>query len=81
MNEGVTHMGPSPQSELSQKELMVMTLVVFSPQCRELHSELDNLSDEYLSCLRKLQHCREELNQSQQPPPRVRESILPYCPG
>lgn len=42
------------------------------PQCRELHSELDNLSDEYLSCLRTLQHCREELNQSQQLPPRVR---------
>lgn len=42
------------------------------PQCRELHSELDNLSDEYLSCLRKLQHCREDLNQSQQLPPGVR---------
>uniref|UniRef100_A0A8D2KKQ3 TRAF3 interacting protein 3 n=2 Tax=Urocitellus parryii TaxID=9999 RepID=A0A8D2KKQ3_UROPR len=39
-------------------------------ECRELHSELDNLSDEYLSCMRKLQHCREELNHSQQPPPR-----------
>ncbi|XP_047377084.1 TRAF3-interacting JNK-activating modulator isoform X2 [Sciurus carolinensis] len=49
-------------------------------ECRELHSELDNLSDEYLSCLRKLQHCREELNHSQQPPPRVRGSILLYNP-
>eukprot|EP00069_Balaena_mysticetus_P020566 bmy_12969T0 len=53
---------------------VLMTLVVVSPslpaQCRELHSELDSLSDEYLSCLRKLQHCREELNQSQQLPPR-----------
>ena len=48
------------------------------PQCRELHSELDNLSDEYLSCLRKLQHCREELNQSQKLPPRVRALILSY---
>ncbi|XP_066888393.1 TRAF3-interacting JNK-activating modulator isoform X2 [Kogia breviceps] len=37
---------------------------------RELRSEVDNLSDEYLSCLRKLQHCREELNQSQQLPHR-----------
>lgn len=50
-------------------------------QCKELHSELDNLSDEYLSCLRKLQHCREELNQSQQLPPRVRGSILPDRPA
>ncbi|KAM4814418.1 TRAF3-interacting JNK-activating modulator isoform X3 [Urocitellus parryii] len=47
-------------------------------ECRELHSELDNLSDEYLSCMRKLQHCREELNHSQQPPPRVRGSIFLY---
>ncbi|KAM5238767.1 TRAF3-interacting JNK-activating modulator [Ctenodactylus gundi] len=39
-------------------------------ECTELHSELDNLSDEYLSCLRKLQHCREELNNNLQPPPR-----------
>lgn len=50
------------------------------PQCRELHSELDNLSEEDLSCLRKLQHCREELNQSQQQPPRVRAFLLPHSP-
>ncbi|KAF3823286.1 hypothetical protein GH733_010722 [Mirounga leonina] len=60
----------SPKPSHNEMEPEVMTLVVFSPQCRELHSELDNLSDEYLSCLRKLQHCREELNQSQQSPPR-----------
>lgn len=78
---GNSHRALSPTWALSQKELVVMMLVVFSPQCRELHLELDNLSDEYLSCLRKLQHCREELNQSPRPLPRVRGSILPYRPG
>ncbi|XP_027726671.1 TRAF3-interacting JNK-activating modulator [Vombatus ursinus] len=41
-------------------------------ECEELHSELDSLSDEYLSCLRKLQQCREELNRGQRPPHRRR---------
>ncbi|XP_022449190.1 TRAF3-interacting JNK-activating modulator-like isoform X2 [Delphinapterus leucas] len=62
-----------------KRRTVLMTLVVFSrnapptapTQCKELHSELDSLSDEYLSCLRKLQHCQEELNQSQQLPPRA----------
>ncbi|KAL2770885.1 TRAF3-interacting JNK-activating modulator isoform 1 [Daubentonia madagascariensis] len=54
------------RDQLQQKNLQLQAK---EKECRELHSELDNLSDEYLSCLRKLQHCREELNQSQQPPP------------
>ncbi|XP_021098071.1 TRAF3-interacting JNK-activating modulator isoform X1 [Heterocephalus glaber] len=41
-------------------------------ECTELHSELDNLRGEYLSCLHKLQRCREELNHSLQLPPRRR---------
>ncbi|KAB1258742.1 TRAF3-interacting JNK-activating modulator [Camelus dromedarius] len=53
-----------------QLQKKTLQLLAKEKECRELHSELDNLSDEYLSCLRKLQHCREELNQSQQPPPR-----------
>ncbi|XP_054330413.1 TRAF3-interacting JNK-activating modulator isoform X4 [Pongo pygmaeus] len=53
-----------------QLQKKTLQLQAKEKECRELHSELDNLSDEYLSCLRKLQHCREELNQSQQLPPR-----------
>uniref|UniRef100_A0A2R8PFM4 TRAF3 interacting protein 3 n=1 Tax=Callithrix jacchus TaxID=9483 RepID=A0A2R8PFM4_CALJA len=53
-----------------QLQKKTLQLQAKEKECRELHAELDNLSDEYLSCLRKLQHCREELNQSQQPPPR-----------
>ncbi|XP_007951218.1 TRAF3-interacting JNK-activating modulator [Orycteropus afer afer] len=53
-----------------QLQKKTLQLQAKEKECRELHSELDNLSDEYLSCLRKLQHCREELNRSQQPPPR-----------
>ncbi|XP_057583396.1 TRAF3-interacting JNK-activating modulator [Hippopotamus amphibius kiboko] len=53
-----------------QLQKKTVQLLAKEKECRELHSELDNLSDEYLSCLRKLQHCREELNQSQQPPRR-----------
>lgn len=55
------------RDELQKKTLQLQAK---EKECRELHSELDNLSDEYLSCLRKLQHCREELNQSQQQPRR-----------
>lgn len=71
MNDRVAYTGPSPLPGLCP-ELWWRPWWYSPPQCRELHSELDNLSDEYLSCLRKLQHCREELSQSQQPPPRVR---------
>ncbi|XP_004775359.1 TRAF3-interacting JNK-activating modulator isoform X4 [Mustela putorius furo] len=53
-----------------QLQKKTLQLQAKEKECKELHSELDNLSDEYLSCLRKLQHCREELNQSQQLPPR-----------
>ncbi|XP_016062968.1 PREDICTED: TRAF3-interacting JNK-activating modulator isoform X2 [Miniopterus natalensis] len=53
-----------------QLQKTTLQLQAKEKECRELHSELDNLSDEYLSCLRKLQHCREELNQGQQLPPR-----------
>ncbi|KAM9612802.1 TRAF3-interacting JNK-activating modulator isoform 1-T2 [Trichechus inunguis] len=53
-----------------QLQKKTLQLQAKEKECRELHSELDNLSDEYLSCLRKLQHCREEMNRSQQPPPR-----------
>ncbi|XP_053463840.1 TRAF3-interacting JNK-activating modulator isoform X1 [Nycticebus coucang] len=52
-----------------QLQKTTLQLQAKEKEYRELHSELDNLSDEYLSCLRKLQHCREELKQSQQPPP------------
>ncbi|KAK1329342.1 hypothetical protein QTO34_011525 [Cnephaeus nilssonii] len=52
-----------------QLQKKTLQLQAKEKECRELHSELDNLSDEYLSCLRKLQHCREDLNQSQQLPP------------
>ncbi|XP_045392121.1 TRAF3-interacting JNK-activating modulator isoform X1 [Lemur catta] len=52
-----------------QLQKKTLQLQAKEKECKELHSELDNLSDEYLSCLRKLQHCREELNQSQRPPP------------
>ncbi|XP_069400354.1 TRAF3-interacting JNK-activating modulator isoform X4 [Ovis canadensis] len=65
--------GPGKEQDLDfRDELQKKTLQLLAKEkeCRELHSELDNLSDEYLSCLRKLQHCREELSQSQQPPPR-----------
>ncbi|XP_012870649.1 PREDICTED: TRAF3-interacting JNK-activating modulator isoform X3 [Dipodomys ordii] len=55
------------RDQLQKKNLQLQAQ---EKECRELHSELDNLSDEYISCLRKLQHCREELNHSQQPPPR-----------
>ncbi|XP_045043793.2 TRAF3-interacting JNK-activating modulator isoform X1 [Desmodus rotundus] len=61
-----------------QLQKKTLQLQAKEKECRELHSELDNLSDEYLSCLRKLQHCREELNQSQKLPPRVRALILSY---
>ncbi|XP_047560844.1 TRAF3-interacting JNK-activating modulator isoform X3 [Lutra lutra] len=64
-----------------QLQKKTLQLQAKEKECKELHSELDNLSDEYLSCLRKLQHCQEELNHSQQLPPRVRGSILPGCPG
>ncbi|XP_019658174.1 TRAF3-interacting JNK-activating modulator isoform X3 [Ailuropoda melanoleuca] len=53
-----------------QLQKKTLQLQAKEKECRELHLELDNLSDEYLSCLRKLQHCREELNQSHEPPPR-----------
>ncbi|XP_052509637.1 TRAF3-interacting JNK-activating modulator [Budorcas taxicolor] len=65
--------GPGKEQDLDfRDELQKKTLQLLAKEkeCRELHSELDNLSDEYLSCLRKLQHCREELSQNQQPPPR-----------
>ncbi|XP_007481391.2 TRAF3-interacting JNK-activating modulator [Monodelphis domestica] len=39
-------------------------------ECEELHLELDSMIDEYLSCLNKLQQCREELNRGQMPPHR-----------
>ncbi|CAK6439682.1 unnamed protein product [Pipistrellus nathusii] len=52
-----------------QLQKKTLQLQAKEKECRELYSELDNLSDEYLSCLRKLQHCREDLNQSQQLPP------------
>ncbi|XP_029791203.1 TRAF3-interacting JNK-activating modulator isoform X2 [Suricata suricatta] len=55
-----------------QLQKKTLQLQAKEKECKELHLELDNLSDEYLSCLRKLQHCREELSQSPQPPPRVR---------
>ncbi|XP_036883472.1 TRAF3-interacting JNK-activating modulator isoform X2 [Sturnira hondurensis] len=61
-----------------QLQKKTLQLQAKEKECKELHSELDDLSDEYLSCLRKLQHCREELNQSQKLPPRVRASTLPY---
>uniref|UniRef100_A0A671FPV2 TRAF3 interacting protein 3 n=1 Tax=Rhinolophus ferrumequinum TaxID=59479 RepID=A0A671FPV2_RHIFE len=53
-----------------QLQKKTLQLQAKEKECRELRSELDNLSDEYLSCLRKLQNCREDLNQSQQPPAR-----------
>ncbi|XP_039086074.1 TRAF3-interacting JNK-activating modulator isoform X2 [Hyaena hyaena] len=53
-----------------QLQKKTLQLQAKEKECKELHLELDNLSDEYLSCLRKLQHCREELNQSPRPPPR-----------
>uniref|UniRef100_A0A8C8YA66 TRAF3 interacting protein 3 n=1 Tax=Panthera leo TaxID=9689 RepID=A0A8C8YA66_PANLE len=53
-----------------QLQKKTLQLQAKEKECRELHLELDNLSDEYLSCLRKLQHCREELNQSPRPLPR-----------
>ncbi|XP_006907743.1 TRAF3-interacting JNK-activating modulator isoform X2 [Pteropus alecto] len=53
-----------------QLQKKTLQLQAKEKECKELHSELENLSDEYLSCLRKLQKCREELNQSQQLPPR-----------
>ncbi|XP_055274978.1 TRAF3-interacting JNK-activating modulator isoform X1 [Moschus berezovskii] len=65
--------GPGKEQDLDfRDELQKKTLQLLEKEkeCRELHSELDNLSDEYLSCLRKLQHCRQELSQSQQRPPR-----------
>ncbi|XP_068930882.1 TRAF3-interacting JNK-activating modulator isoform X2 [Petaurus breviceps papuanus] len=53
------------RDQLQEKTLQ---LQVKEKECGELHLELDSLSDEYLSCLRKLQQCREELNRGQQPP-------------
>ncbi|KAM6166747.1 TRAF3-interacting JNK-activating modulator isoform 2-T2 [Erethizon dorsatum] len=53
-----------------QLQKKTLQLQAKEQECTELHSELDNLSDEYLSCLHKLQHCREELNHSLQLPPR-----------
>ncbi|XP_044527740.1 TRAF3-interacting JNK-activating modulator [Gracilinanus agilis] len=41
-------------------------------ECEELQLELDSMIDEYLSCLSKLQQCREELNRGQKPPHRRR---------
>ncbi|XP_077013802.1 TRAF3-interacting JNK-activating modulator [Tamandua tetradactyla] len=49
-----------------QLQKKTLQLQAKEKECRELHSELDNLSDEYLSCLHNLQHCREELKRSQQ---------------
>ncbi|XP_059946949.1 TRAF3-interacting JNK-activating modulator-like isoform X1 [Mesoplodon densirostris] len=65
--------GPGKKDWNFRDQLQKKTLqpLAKEKECRELHSELDNLSDEYLSCLRKLQHCREELNQSQQLPSRA----------
>ncbi|XP_005404590.1 PREDICTED: TRAF3-interacting JNK-activating modulator isoform X4 [Chinchilla lanigera] len=53
-----------------QLQKKTLQLQAKEQECTELHSELDNLSDEYLSCLHKLQHCREELKHSLQLPPR-----------
>ncbi|XP_075385971.1 TRAF3-interacting JNK-activating modulator [Tenrec ecaudatus] len=53
-----------------QLQKTTLQLQTKEKECRELHAELDNLSDEHLSCLRKLQHCREELNRGRQQPPR-----------
>ncbi|KFO19673.1 TRAF3-interacting JNK-activating modulator [Fukomys damarensis] len=52
-----------------QLQKKTLQLQAKEQECTELHSELDSLSDEYLSCLQKLQDCREELNHSQQLPP------------
>ncbi|XP_006888009.1 PREDICTED: TRAF3-interacting JNK-activating modulator [Elephantulus edwardii] len=54
------------QDQLRKKTLQFQAK---EKECRELHAELDHLSDEYLFCQQKLQHCREELNRSRQPPP------------
>ncbi|XP_029415312.1 TRAF3-interacting JNK-activating modulator isoform X2 [Nannospalax galili] len=63
-----------------QLEKMTSQLQAKEKECKELHSELDNLSDEYLSCLRKLRHCREAMNHKQDLPPRVRVSSLLSSP-
>ncbi|XP_072504038.1 TRAF3-interacting JNK-activating modulator isoform X2 [Notamacropus eugenii] len=55
------------RNQLQEKTLQLQAK---EKECEELHSELDSLSDEYLSCQRKLQQCREELNRGQQPPHR-----------
>ncbi|KAM9002163.1 TRAF3-interacting JNK-activating modulator isoform X1 [Sarcophilus harrisii] len=52
------------RDQLQEKTLQLQAK---EEECRELHLELDSLSDEYLSCQRKLQQCREELNRGQQP--------------
>ncbi|XP_074078670.1 TRAF3-interacting JNK-activating modulator isoform X2 [Macrotis lagotis] len=51
-----------------QLQERTLQLQVKEKECGELHLELDSLSDEYLSCLRKLQQCREELNRGQRSP-------------
>ncbi|KAM6217378.1 TRAF3-interacting JNK-activating modulator [Rhynchocyon petersi] len=55
------------QDQLQKKTLQLQDK---EKESRELHSELEILSDEYRSCLQKLQHCRKELIRSQQQPPR-----------
>ncbi|XP_074126272.1 TRAF3-interacting JNK-activating modulator isoform X2 [Sminthopsis crassicaudata] len=55
------------RDQLQEKTLQLQAK---EEECGELHLELDSLSDEYLSCQRKLQQCREELNRGQQPPHR-----------
>ncbi|XP_043860346.1 TRAF3-interacting JNK-activating modulator isoform X2 [Dromiciops gliroides] len=65
--------GPGEERENNLRDQLqerTLQLQAKEKECGELHSELDSLSDEYLSCLRKLQQCREELNRGQQPPHR-----------
>ncbi|KAG8504398.1 TRAF3-interacting JNK-activating modulator [Galemys pyrenaicus] len=51
-----------------QLQKTTLQLEAKEQECRDLRSELDNLSDEYLSCQLKLQHCREELSRGRRPP-------------
>lgn len=71
--------GKEKDSELREHLRETSQLQAKEKECRELHSELDNLRDEYLSVLHKLQRCREELKHSPQPPPR--RPCGPWLPG
>ncbi|MEE6493432.1 hypothetical protein FKM82_016828 [Ascaphus truei] len=62
------HMGDDDAKLQSDRlQLVVGKLSAREKECEELQSEVEMLSEEYLSCQRKLRQCREELKGNHRP--------------